>query len=90
MHLDPRYKGTGHVINGRTNIDGVDIDDLASEAASWGMSPRRSRATVESTMERVHASVGVVALPPGAEQLKTRLESLWARRSWPAVGAQEQ
>jgi serine/threonine-protein kinase HipA len=90
MHLDPRYKGTGHVINGRTNIDGVDIDDLASEAASWGMSPRRSRATVESTMERVHASVNEVALPPGAEQLKTRLESLWARRSWPALGDQEQ
>lgn len=89
MHLDPRYKGTGHVINGRTNIDAVDIDDLADEAASWGMSRRRARVIVESTMERVHASVNEVALPPGADQLMTRLESLWARRSWPPLGAQD-
>jgi serine/threonine-protein kinase HipA len=86
MHLDPRYKGTGHVINGITNIDRIDIDDLASEAASWGMSPRRARSVVESTMERVHASMNEVALPPGVERLKTRLESLWAKRSWPAPG----
>jgi serine/threonine-protein kinase HipA len=86
MHLDPRYKGTGHVVNGRTNIDGVDVDDLASEAASWGMSLRRAKATVESTMERVHASINEVALPPGTEQLKKRIEGLWARRSWTTLG----
>jgi serine/threonine-protein kinase HipA len=84
MYLDPRYKGTGHVINGRTNIDWIEVDDLASEAASWGMSLRRARTAVESTMERVYTAVGEVALPPGAEQVKTRLDSLWARRSWPA------
>jgi serine/threonine-protein kinase HipA len=82
MYLDPRYKSTAHVINGRTNIDEVDIDDLASEAASWGMSLRRARATLESTMERVRTSIDEIALPPGAEQLKTRLDSLWTRRSW--------
>jgi serine/threonine-protein kinase HipA len=85
MYLDPRYKGTGHGINGRTTIDWVEIDDLASEAASWGMSLRRARAAVESTMERVYTAVDEVSLPPGAEQVKTRLDSLWARRSWPAV-----
>jgi serine/threonine-protein kinase HipA len=82
MYLDPRYKSTAHVINGRTNIDEVDIDDLASEAASWGMSLRRARATLESTMERVRTSIDEIALPLGAEQLKTRLDSLWTRRSW--------
>ncbi len=87
MHLDSRYKGTGHIINGRSNIDSVDVDDLASEGASWGMSSRRARATAEATMERVYESVDQVALPPGTEHLKTSLESLWARRSWPVGGA---
>jgi serine/threonine-protein kinase HipA len=87
MHLDSRYKGTGHIINGRTNIDRVDVDDLASEGASWGMSSRRARATAEATMERVYESVDQISLPPGTEHLKTSLESLWARRSWPGGGA---
>ncbi|MDR3661194.1 MAG: HipA domain-containing protein [Mycobacterium sp.] len=33
-YLDPKYKGTGHVINGKTTIDLVDVDDLAREAAA--------------------------------------------------------
>jgi serine/threonine-protein kinase HipA len=83
MHLNPKFKGTGHVINGRTNIDRVSVDDLASEAASWGMSARRARATAESTMERVYGAVDQIALPPGAEEVRSRLDGLWARRSWP-------
>ena len=87
MHLDSRYKSTGQVINGRTNIDSVDVDDLVNEGASWGMSARRGRATAEATMERVYQSVDQVALPPGAEHLKTKLESLWVRRAWPVGSA---
>jgi serine/threonine-protein kinase HipA len=86
MLLDSRYKGTGHVINGRANIDRVGVADLASEGASWGMSARRGRDAVEATMERVSASVDEVTLPLGTEQLKSRLEKLWARRSWPMRG----
>jgi serine/threonine-protein kinase HipA len=84
--LDSRYKSTGHLINGRSNIDGVDVDDLVSEGLSWGMSDQRALATVEATMERVYEAVDRVALPPGTERLKTSLKSLWARRSWPAGG----
>jgi serine/threonine-protein kinase HipA len=83
MHLDSRYKGTGHVINGKTNIDGIDVEDLACEGATWGMSTRRARGAAEATMERVHESVDQIPPPPGAEHVKSRLKSLWVRRCWP-------
>jgi serine/threonine-protein kinase HipA len=83
MHLDSRYKGTGHIINGKTNIDGIDVEDLASEGATWGMSTQRARTAVEATMERIHESVDQIPLPPGAEHVQSSLESLWVRRTWP-------
>jgi serine/threonine-protein kinase HipA len=86
MHLNPRFKGSGHVINGKSSIDTIDVDDLAAEAASWGMGKRRAAAAVRSCMERVHSYVEHVALPPGAEQVRPNLERLWERRSWPTGG----
>jgi hypothetical protein len=83
MHLDPKFKGTGHVINGRTNIDSVSVEDLAREAGSWGMSARKARATVESTMARVYVAVEQIPLPMGSEDVRSRLHQLWSRRSWP-------
>lgn len=83
MHLDPRFKGTGHVISGKSSIDAIDVDDLAAEAASWGMGVRRAATTVRSCMERTHSYVGQVPLPPGTEQLLPNLQRLWERRSWP-------
>jgi serine/threonine-protein kinase HipA len=83
MHLDPRFKGTGHVINGKSSIDTIGVDDLAAEAASWGMGERRAAAVVRSCMEEVHSYVARVALPRGAERVKPNLERLWERRSWP-------
>jgi serine/threonine-protein kinase HipA len=81
-YLEPKYKGSGHVINGKTSIDSIDVDDLADEAASWGMSTRRARGVVESCMDGVHAAVDQTALPSGAERVKTNLEGMWTRRSW--------
>ena len=85
FYLDARYKGTGHVINGQTSVDSVDIEDLAGEAASWGTSERRARAAVEACLERIRAAIDEVPLPSGAEQVKGSLESLWTRRSWPTT-----
>ena len=85
FYLDPRYKGTGHVINGKTSVDSVDVEDLVGEAASWGTSERRARAAVGACMERIHAAVDQIPLPSGAEQVKGNLENLWTRRSWPAM-----
>lgn len=88
-YLDPRFKGTGHVINGKTSIDQVATEDLAAEAAQWGVPRRHSEKIVSSTMERVRAAVDETALPEGAEQVSDRLEAMWVRRSWsiPAVAA---
>lgn len=82
MYLDPAFKGTGHVINGKTGIDGIDVDDLTAEAVSWGMGQRRASAAVRSCMERIHSSVERIALPPGAESVKANLDQLWIQRSW--------
>lgn len=85
MYLDPAFKGTGHVINGKTSIDNINIDDLTAEAASWGMGERRARAAVRLRMERIYSSVERVALPSGAESVKAHLDQLWTRRSWPTA-----
>ena len=85
MYLDPAFKGTGHVINGKTSIDNISVDDLTAEATSWGMGERRARAAVRSSMERIYSSVERVALPSGAESVKSNLGQLWIRRSWPAA-----
>ncbi|CDO87978.1 iron permease [Mycobacterium triplex] len=84
-HLDPAFKGTGHVINGKTSIDRINVDDLAAEAASWGMGERRARAAVRSCMERIYSSVERVALPPGTESVRPNLDRLWTQRSWPTA-----
>lgn len=82
-YLDRKYKGTGHVINGKTSIDTIAVTDLADEAASWGMSARRATAIVTSCMENVHDVVDTMALPPAAEFVKTNLEAMWVQRAWP-------
>jgi serine/threonine-protein kinase HipA len=70
------------VINGKTSIDNINVDDLTAEAASWGMGVRRARAAVRSCMERVYSSVEHVALPSGAKSVKSNLDQLWTRQSW--------
>lgn len=83
MYLDPAFKGTGHVINGKTSIDNINVDDLTAEAASWGMGLRRARVAVRSCMERVYSSVERVPVPSAAESVKSNLDRFWTRRSWP-------
>ena len=81
-YLDSRYKGTGHVINGKTSIDVIDVEDLIREAASWGMSERRAGSIVRSCMENVRDVINSVPLPPGAERVNPNLETMWVRRAW--------
>lgn len=82
-YLDFRFKGTGHVINGKTSIDTIAVGDLTDEAVSWGMSARRATAKVTSCMESVRAAVDTMALPPAAESVKDNLAAMWVRRAWP-------
>ncbi|MGW5750599.1 type II toxin-antitoxin system HipA family toxin [Nocardia rhamnosiphila] len=82
MYLDARFKGTGHIINGRSNIDAVDEADLVDEARSWGLAPRVAQDTVRSVMARVWDAAHSIALPPGAEQVVDKVEALWVRRHW--------
>jgi len=82
MFLASRYNGTGHVLNGRTSIDWVEVDDLVDEAASWGMSRPRARRTVEDVLDRTWDATHALGLPDRTEHVMERLEQLWARRSW--------
>ena len=81
-YLDAKYKGSGHVVNGKTSIDLIGISDLASEAATWGMSERRATAIVQSCIANVRDVIDSVPLPAGAERVKPNLESMWVRRGW--------
>lgn len=81
-YLSPKYRGTGHVIHGKTSINSIDVDDLAAEAQSWGTSARRARSAIESCLERVDDAVHHVELPPGAEHVRANLDDMWIRRSW--------
>jgi serine/threonine-protein kinase HipA len=85
MFLSPRYNGTGHVLNGRTSINWVDIDDLAEEAASWGMSLSRARRTVDDVLVQTWEAAHSLALPEHTEGVLDRLEQLWVSRSWRPV-----
>lgn len=82
MYLDSRFRGTGHVINGRTDIGAVDEVDLLDEARSWGLAPRVAQSTVRSVMAKVWDAAHSIDLPPGAEQVSNKLETLWVRRQW--------
>ena len=81
-YLVARFINTGHVLNGRTNLDWVDADDLVTEASSWGMGKVRARATVTDVLAATWEAAHEVALPEGAEGVMANLEQLWARRSW--------
>ncbi|OBI82286.1 type II toxin-antitoxin system HipA family toxin [Mycobacterium sp. 1245805.9] len=85
MYLDPAFRSTGHVINGKTRIDNINVDDLAAEAASWGMGMRRAREVVRSCMAAVYSWVERVPLPSGAESVKSNLDQMWTRCSWPTT-----
>lgn len=82
MYLNPRFRNTGHVINGRTHIDWVDVEDLVAEATAWGMSAARARVTVEDVVGRTWEAAHAVDLLPMTADVLVRLEDLWQRRGW--------
>lgn len=82
MFLDRRYRSTGQVINGRTNIDWVETDDLIAEAGFWGLPAAAARDTVTSVIERSWDAIRSTTIPAGMETPLHRLERLWRRRSW--------
>lgn len=82
MYLQPRFKGTGHVIAGRTNIDWVSTSDLVEEATTWGLARRQAERIVEATMESTYDAARTIDLPEGTETVRVRLHEMWVRRSW--------
>lgn len=86
MYLEARFRGTGHVIAGRTNIDWVSISDLVDEAVTWGMPRKLAERTVTATMEATYAAAHAVDLPEGVAAVRERLDEMWVRRSWVVPG----
>lgn len=82
MMLAARYRNTGQVINGRTRITSVSVDDLVEEGARWGMGRSRAQSIVTDVLEATWASIHAVPVPDGVDDLVNELEILWARRSW--------
>lgn len=80
--MAPRFKNTGQLVNGRSTIDWVSLDDLTAEGASWGMSARRARQTVEDVVRRTWDAAHDVDRPEQLPDLLDNLENLWRRRDW--------
>lgn len=81
-YLAPRYHGSGHLINGRSRLDHVSLDDLAQEAAGWGTSLRRTRADVDDILDATWEAAHELPLPDGAEHVLSALEAAWSAREW--------
>jgi serine/threonine-protein kinase HipA len=83
MYIDPIFKGTGQVINGRTHLDWVSDEDLVAEAVSWGLARSRAEMVVRETMHRTWESAHGLPLPPECSGVLENLETAWRRRHWP-------
>lgn len=84
MFLSARFKNTGQLVNGRSRITNVSIEDLATEGASWGMSRDRAMRTVSSVVDTTWDAVQSTPVPEGLEEILPQLEALWLKRSWRA------
>jgi serine/threonine-protein kinase HipA len=85
MHMDSRFRGTGHAINGRTNIDWLSTDDLIEEGVSWGIPQRSAKRVVDETMARTWEAAHHVEPPDGFERILGSLDRTFAYRSWPTA-----
>lgn len=82
MFLAAAYRNAGQLINGKTRITNITLDDLIAEGSSWGMSSRRAREEVTQVVEATWHAVHEVDLPKGAEFVLANLETTWAKQSW--------
>lgn len=87
MFIDERFRGTGHVINGKIRIREVEVDDLVAEARTWGLPAKLAQRSVESTIDATRAAIAAIAPPVGLAAMRSNLDTLWTRKSWGAPGA---
>ena len=83
MHLSPQFDSSGHVINGRTRINHIGVEDLVVEGIGFGLSRRMAHETVDETFRAVFDAAHRAPLPDGAERVLPALTALLAERNWP-------
>lgn len=82
MFMNETFRGTGHVIAGKTRIDEVDASDIVSEAQAWGMARSIAERTVSETMESVRESISATPEPERLRYMRDNLDAFWVRKSW--------
>lgn len=82
MFIAKRFNNIGHVVNGKTCIREVTVDDLVAEAKSWGLPVRLGQRTAESTLEATRSALDRVATASALRQMRANLDALWTRRCW--------
>lgn len=87
MFIAERFRGTGHVINGKTSIREVEVDDLVAEARTWGLSSKLAQHTVESTIDTTRSAIADNPPPAVLADMRSNLDTFWTRRSWGAPSA---
>lgn len=82
MFVAERFRSTGHVINGKTSIREVEVDDLVAEARTWGLSAKLAQQTVESIIEATQSAIADNPPPTVLDDMRSNLDTFWTRKSW--------
>lgn len=76
--MNPRFRGSGMVIGGRTRLDDIDRQALLDEAETWGMAGRRAGRVIDETVEAVFEAAHATPVPDDQPVLE-RLDTRWGR-----------
>ncbi len=82
MFAAERFNGTGHVINDRTAITDVTIDDLVAEAGAWGTPRVLAQRAVETTIEGTRSAIEQTPEPLVLRRVRANLDAFWVRKLW--------
>ncbi len=88
MFIADRFSGSGHVINGKTRIGEVGVEDLVAEARTWGLPVMLAQCTVDSTIEATRAAIEDIPAPAELDQMRSNLDAFWTGKAWAAPSAE--
>lgn len=78
--LNPGFGGLGQLISGKSRLDSVHIDDLISEARTWGLDETTARRTVLDTADRLRSSLSENPVPAELAEVQEPMSEFWTSK----------
>lgn len=82
MFIADRFHSIGHVINAKTSIGEVSVEDLAVEAQTWGLPATLAHRTIEAVLEATRSAIDKTAAPAELRQMRANRDAFWTRKAW--------